>query len=133
RRPPRAGRRARRAGAVVPVARLISRARAATGAQQDTRQDTTTRTLSMGDAARLAARQSAVALEARAEAQQTSARSRQGASPFFPHVSGAALETERTVNSASLLRFPSSPGPAGAAFNALLPPGGIVLPPIKSV
>jgi outer membrane protein len=128
-----AGRSARLLGAVLAVALVIGPAHAAAGAQQDTRQDTTTHTLTMGDAARLAARQSAVALEARAEAQQTSARSRQGASQFFPRVSGAALETERTVNSASLLRFPSSPGPAGAAFNALLPPGGIVLPPIKSV
>ena len=94
-------------------------------------QDTTTHVLSLGDAARLAARQNATVLAARAEAQQASARAHESFSAFLPSVYGGAVEREFVENSASLLRFPSSP--ASAAFNTLLPPGGILFPPIKSV
>jgi outer membrane protein TolC len=94
-------------------------------------QDTTIHVLTLGGAARLASRQSATVLAARAEADQASARVHESFSSFLPNVYGGASEREFTENSASLLRFPPSPG--SAAFNSLLPPGGIVFPPIKSV
>ena len=97
------------------------------GAQQDT----TTHVLTLGGAARLAARQSASVLAARAEADEAGARVHESFSAFLPTVYGGASEREFTENSASLLRFPPSPG--SAAFSSLLPPGGIVFPPIKSV
>ena len=97
------------------------------GAQQDT----TTHVLTLGGAARLAARQNANVLAARAEADEASARVHENFSSFLPNVYGGASEREFTENSASLLRFPPSPG--SAAFAALLPPGGILFPPIKSV
>ncbi len=97
------------------------------GAQQDT----TTHVLTLGGAARLAARQSASVLAARAEANEAGARVHESFSAFLPTVYGGASEREFTENSASLLRFPPSPG--SAAFSSLLPPGGIVFPPIKSV
>lgn len=94
-------------------------------------QDTTTHVLTLGGAARLAARQNASVLAARAEADGASARVHESFSAFLPNVYGGAAEREFTENSASLLRFPPSPG--SAAFAALLPPGGILFPPIKSV
>lgn len=112
--------------ALAAAATLVSSVRAAA------QRDTTTRALTLGGAARLAARQSASALEAHAEAQQASARTRQSFAQFIPRLTGAAQETERTVNSAALLRFPTPPG-GGNPFGSLLPPGGLVLPPIKSV
>jgi outer membrane protein TolC len=42
------------------------------------------------------------------------------------------LETERTINTASLLRFPTLP-PGTPSFGDLFPPGGTVLPPIRSI
>jgi outer membrane protein len=93
-------------------------------------QDTATRVLTLGGAARLAAHQSAGALTARAEAEQATARVHLSFSSFLPTVYGAAQEREFTVNSASLFRFPSSPD---SPFGSFLPPGGIVLPPVKSV
>ncbi len=103
----------------------------AAGQPLGAQQDTTTHVLTLGGAARLAARQNANVLAARAEADEASARVHESFSAFLPNVYGGAAEREFTENSASLLRFPPSPG--SAAFAALLPPGGILFPPIKSV
>jgi outer membrane protein len=93
-------------------------------------QDTTTvHTLSLGDAARLAAAQNASARSARERTAQASARSHQAMTAFLPSVGIAASVREFTANSATELRFPPSPG--AAAFNSLLPPAGILFPPIK--
>jgi outer membrane protein len=124
----------RRAGATARTAwlvRALLMAAAPMSAQPATQQDTTTHILSLGAAARLAARQSATVLAARAEADEAGARVHESFSSFLPNVYGGASEREFTENSASLLRFPPSPG--SAAFSSLLPPGGIVFPPIKSV
>jgi outer membrane protein len=94
--------------------------------------DTVTHALSLGDAARVAGQQSAAALTAHAQAQQASAFTRQKFGSFLPNFFGAGLETERTINTASLLRFPTLP-PGSPSFGDLFPPGGLVLPPIRSI
>jgi outer membrane protein len=91
--------------------------------------DTTARTLTLGDAARLAAHQSAPAREAQARTAQAGARVRQQLAGFLPNLSGSASVTEYDLNSAAAFRFPSVPG--ASAFNALLPPAGALFPPLK--
>lgn len=102
------------------------------GMQSGATSDTVTHTLSLGDAARLAARQSASALTSQAQAQQAAARTRKSFGSFLPNFFGIGLETERTINTASLLRFPPLP-PGSPGFGNLFPPGGTVLPPIRSI
>ncbi len=91
--------------------------------------DTTIHVLTLGDAARLAARQSATAEEARARSAQAGARVRQRFADFLPIFSGLASVSEHNLNSAAAFRFPSGPG--SAAFNSFLPPEGTLFPPIK--
>lgn len=119
-------RRNRPASGLVAVGLLLALASVRSGAQQDT----TSHVLTLGGAARLAAHQSATALAARAQADQATARVHRSFGSFLPTVYGAAEEREFTLNSASLFRFPSGPD---NPFGNFLPPGGIVLPPVKSV
>jgi len=99
------------------------------GAQQDT----STHVLSLGDAARLAAHQSAAAQEARAEAQQATAERHLKRGGFLPTLYGLGQETEMVENSAALLRFPPAPAGSPFNFNTFLPPQGIDFPPIKAL
>jgi outer membrane protein len=96
-------------------------------------EDTATHVLTLGDAARLAAHQSAAARAAHAQAQESTAERHLKRGSFLPTLYGYGQESELVENSAALLRFP--PLPTGSPFNlnALLPPAGIDFPPIKSV
>src|SRR6185312_3704875 len=116
------------AGALVSLT-----ARPAGGQQPLVGQDTTSRTLSLGDAARLAARQSAAAQSARAQAQQATAQLHLKRGSLLPTVYGLGQETEMVENSAALLRFPPLPPGSPFNFNTFLPPAGIDFPPIKAV
>jgi outer membrane protein len=110
-------------------AAIISRP-ALLAAQDATAPDTAgVRTLSLGDAARLASAQSASAQAARARTGQASARVHQQEAGFLPSAGVGASIREFTQNSATELRFPPSPG--AAAFNSILPSQGILFPPIK--
>jgi outer membrane protein TolC len=87
------------------------------------------RILSLGDAARLAAAQSAAARAAHERTAQASARVRQQMAGFLPSAGVAGSVREFTMNSATELRFAPSPG--ATAFEAILPAPGILFPPIK--
>ena len=78
-------------------------------------------TLTLGDAARLAARQSAAAQVASARADQADARAIQRRADLFPTLTASALEGERNLNSASF----------GVAFPGV-PAGGTVLGPVRN-
>ena len=68
-------------------------------------------TLSLGDAARLAAKQNAVAIAARYRAEQAEARITQRRADLLPNVSASALENGRNLNTATFgIDFPSPPG-----------------------
>ncbi len=95
-------------------------------------EDTSTRVLSLGDAARLAAHQSATAQEARAQAEQANAQSHLKRGSFLPTIYGLGQETELVENSAALLRFPPLPPGSPFNFNTFLPPSGVDFPPIKA-
>src|SRR5579862_9698170 len=98
----RASWRAATLGLSALLASGASPAVAVLGAQQNPQQpDTATRVLSIGDAARLAARQSATAQEARAEAQQATAETHLRRGSFLPTVYGLGQETELVENSAA--------------------------------
>lgn len=84
--------------------------------------DTVTAPLTIGDAARLAAQRSATAMAARYRAEQAEARVTQRRADLLPSVSGVALQSGRTFNTAS--------------FGLSLPgfdPDGQVLGPVKTV
>jgi outer membrane protein TolC len=67
--------------------------------------------LSLGDAARLAARQSAVAQGARLRANEAQARVRERRADLLPNVSAYANQSGRTFNTATFgIDFPSPPG-----------------------
>jgi outer membrane protein TolC len=67
--------------------------------------------LSLGDAARLAAKQNAGALAARYRAEQAEARITQRRADLLPNVTASALENGRTLNTATFgIDFPSPPG-----------------------
>jgi outer membrane protein len=67
--------------------------------------------LTLGDAARLAARQSAVALGARLRADEATARVRERKADLLPTVSSYAQEAGRTFNTSTLgIDFPATPG-----------------------
>ncbi|MBA2683013.1 MAG: TolC family protein [Gemmatimonadaceae bacterium] len=77
---------------------------AASAAAQDS---ALARPLTLGDAARLGARQNASALEARARTAQAAARITQSRSNLLPTISGYAAENGRTFNSATFgVTFP---------------------------
>jgi outer membrane protein len=91
-------------------------------------QDTTVR-LTLGDAARLAARQSAAAEGARLRADQAEARVRQRRADLLPTVSAVASQNGRTFNTATLgLEFPT---PAGQP--PIFDPNGEVVGPVNTV
>jgi outer membrane protein TolC len=76
------------------------------------------RPLTLGDAARLGARQSAAAIEARARTDQANARITQSRSDLLPTVSGYVQENGRTYNSATF----------GVDFPGFDPAGSIIGP-----
>ena len=84
--------------------------------------------LSLGDAARLAARQNASAVAARLRTEQADARATQRRGELLPQISGLVLDNERTFNSASFgISIPSAPGQP-----PVFPPDGTVLGPVKN-
>jgi len=94
-----------------------------TTAAQDTDRDTiVSRPLSLGDAARLAAHQSATAVEARFQAAQSAAQVTQARSDLLPTVSAYALEHGVTINTATF----------GFALPGL-DPGGQLLGPVNTI
>jgi len=76
------------------------------------------RPLTLGDAARLGARQSAAAIEARARTDQANARITQSRADLLPKVTGYAQENGRTYNSATF----------GVDFPGFDPAGSIIGP-----
>ena len=67
--------------------------------------------LSLGDAARLAAKQNAAAIAARYRAEQADARITQRRADLLPNVSASALENGRTLNTATFgIDFPTPAG-----------------------
>src|SRR5438105_13281643 len=67
--------------------------------------------LTLGDAARLAARQSALAQGARLRADEAGARVRQRRADLLPNLSGYVQEAGRTFNTSTLgIDFPATPG-----------------------
>ena len=85
--------------------------------------------LSLGDAARLAARQSAIAQGARLRADEAEARVRQRRADLLPNISSYAQQSGHTLNSATFgISFPPPPG--GEPF---LDPAGEVIGPVNLV
>lgn len=83
--------------------------------------------LTLGDAARLAARQSAAAEAARYEAAAAGARVTQSRADLLPSLSGAWSDGQFTLNSASFgLNFPTQPGQP-----PFLDPNGQVIGPVR--
>jgi hypothetical protein len=75
-----------------------------------TRPDTVV-ALSLGDAARLAARQSAIAQGARVRADEAHARIAQRRADLLPNLNGYVQQGGRTFNTATLgIEFPAPPG-----------------------
>jgi outer membrane protein len=85
--------------------------------------------LSLGDAARLAARQSAAAVAARYRADQADARVTQRRADLLPNVSASALENGRTLNTATFgIDFPA---PAGQP--PIFDPAGQIEGPVNTL
>lgn len=95
-------------------------------------QDTTTASgpaLSLGDAARLGARNAASAATARIRVAEARARVMQRRAELIPSLSGTGTELRRTLNTASFgLAFPTAPGQP-PLFN----PSGQVIPPFNNI
>src|ERR1700674_185351 len=92
-------------------------------------QDATVLPLSLGDAARLAARQSALAQGARLRADEAGARVRERRADLLPTVSSYVQEAGRTFNTSTLgIDFPAAPGQ-----KPLFDPKGQVEGPIKTL
>jgi outer membrane protein len=90
-------------------------------------QATTPQRLSLGDAARLAARQSTPTEEAALRAGQAGQRVREARSALLPNFSANASQTAHTLNSATFgLSFPTAPGQA-----PFLDPHGQVIGPVN--
>jgi outer membrane protein TolC len=85
-------------------------------------------TLSLGGAARLAAERNAAPEAARQRVAQAEARVRQRRSEFLPNVSAAAVDNERTFNSASFGISFADP----ATGRSLFDPNGQVIGPVKT-
>lgn len=106
---------------LVVMAAVLAGASAARA--QDAEPDTIlTHPLSLGDAARLAAHQSASAEEARFQAAQVAARVTQARSDLLPNVSAYAMEHGVTINTATF----------GFALPGL-DPGGQLLGPVNTI
>ena len=84
--------------------------------------------LSLGGAARYAAEKSAGPEAAKFRSAQAEARVRQSRAAFLPNISAAALDNERTFNSAGLGISFADPTTGRSLFN----PNGQVLGPIKN-
>lgn len=85
--------------------------------------------ISLGDAARLAARNSASAQGARARVGEAQARATQRRADLLPNLSAAGSQGRRTLNTASFgIAFPTAPG-APPLFN----PNGEVIPPFTTI
>jgi outer membrane protein TolC len=109
------------AGLVVLAALLAFVARSAQG------QSPTVQRLSLGEAARLAAVQTAVVQSAQYRVQEAQARVTQSRSSLLPRVSAVPLWSSHTVNSASFgFDFPTQPGQP-----PLLDPNGQIIGPVK--
>ncbi|MGD8318951.1 MAG: TolC family protein [Gemmatimonadota bacterium] len=83
--------------------------------------------LTLGDAARLAARRSASVLQARSRVDQADARVRQSTSDLLPSVDASVVRGARTFNTASFGLDFSIPGQP-----PLFDPGGEVVGPVRS-
>jgi outer membrane protein TolC len=95
----------------------------------DTTQMHAVQPLTLGDAVRIAAHQSAAADMARLRASEASARVQQQRAALFPSINATGLEGARTVNSASFgISFPAAPGQP-----PLFDPHGQVIGPIKNI
>jgi outer membrane protein len=111
----------RGAGLSLLVALLAFVARAAQG------QTPGVQRLSLGDAARLAAQQTAGVQSAQYRVQEAQARVSQAKSALLPQVSAIPNWSSRTVNSASFgFNFPAQPGQP-----PLLDPNGQIIGPVK--
>ncbi|HKV49970.1 MAG TPA: TolC family protein [Gemmatimonadaceae bacterium] len=109
--------------AMLVVAAVVVPAAAPRAHAQDAGRDTViSRPLSLGDAARLAAHQSASAEEARFQAAQASAQVTQARSELLPNVSAYAMEHGVTINTATF----------GFALPGL-DPGGELLGPVNTI
>ena len=109
------------AGLSLLAALIAFAARAAEG------QTPTTQRLSLGDAARLAAQQTAGVQSAQFRVQEAQARVTQAKSSLLPQVEAVPNWTSRTVNSASFgFNFPAEPGKP-----PLLDPNGQIIGPVK--
>lgn len=85
--------------------------------------------LTLGDAARLAARQSTPALAAQLRTKEAEARVTQKRADLFPSLSTSALESGHTINSATFgFDFPT---PAGE--KPLLDPNGQIIGPVNTL
>jgi len=83
--------------------------------------------LSLGDAARLAAAQTAAVQSAATRVQQAQARVTQSRSALLPHLSAVPNWSSHTLNSASFgFNFPATPGEP-----PLLDPNGQIIGPVK--
>jgi outer membrane protein len=112
-----------RAFALAAVASL------ALGARPAIAQDSATIALSLGDAARLAAQQSALAQGARLRANEAQARVGQARADLLPNLSSYVQEAGRTFNTATLgIDLPSPPGQP-----PIFDPRGEVLGPVNTL
>ena len=92
-------------------------------------QDTAVISLSLGDAGRLAAQQSALAQGGRLRADEAQARVRERRADLLPNVSSYVQEAGRTFNTSTLgIDFPATPGNP-----PLFDPQGQVLGPINTI
>jgi outer membrane protein TolC len=122
-------------GRLLASAAMIVLASSAAGAQTAAASPLTaplpdsTIAISLGDAARLAARQSAVAQGARLRADEAQARVRERRADLLPNVSSYVQEAGRTFNTSTLgIDFPSQPG-----VPPLFDPKGQVEGPINTL
>lgn len=91
-------------------------------------QQTTPVSLSLGDAARLAAQQSAPALTAELRTREAAAKVTERRADLFPTLSTYALESGHTLNSATFgFDFPAAPGE-----KPLLDPNGQIIGPVNT-
>jgi outer membrane protein TolC len=99
-----------------PAARLFAQQPAATA-------------LTLGDAARLAARQSVPSLAAQLRAREAAARVTQTRAELLPSLSALALQSGHTLNSATFgIKFPAAEGQ-----KPLFDPNGEIIGPINTL
>lgn len=85
--------------------------------------------LTLGDAARLAARQSAQSIEAELRTREAEARVIQKRADLLPSLSASALESGHTLNSATFgFDFPAAPGE-----KPFLDPAGQIIGPVRTM